>query len=162
MKLTKQGIDNKINSISYFRVANTTVTICAIKLTNGFVVTGQSACIDLEQFDEQTGKDLAYENAVDKIWELEGYAACERRHEAFDAEQNWHASSVNENSICVTVRDLFTTPMMHFNQEQNEIVSQIWNELEGKADRAQTLPQKTQRLALDIHKKVSVQKAYHD
>ena len=49
------------------------VTICIIILENGFKVEGVSACVDPANFDAIIGKEEAYKNAFDKIWEIEGY-----------------------------------------------------------------------------------------
>ncbi len=42
-------------------------------LENGFTVTGESACASPENFDAEIGKKIAYDNAREKIWLLEGY-----------------------------------------------------------------------------------------
>ena len=62
-----------VERIYYHRVPDTTVTICAITLKNGFTVVGDSACIDPENFDHNIGEQVAYNNAFEKIWQLEGY-----------------------------------------------------------------------------------------
>lgn len=49
------------------------VTICIIILKNGFKVEGVSACVDPANYDEQKGQEYAYENAYEKLWQLEGY-----------------------------------------------------------------------------------------
>ena len=49
------------------------LTFCVIILKNGFTVTGESACASPENFDAEIGKKIAYENARNKIWMLEGY-----------------------------------------------------------------------------------------
>ena len=49
------------------------LTICILTLENGFTVTGESACASPENFDKLIGQKLAYENALNKIWQLEGY-----------------------------------------------------------------------------------------
>ena len=49
------------------------LTFCVITLKNGFTVTGESACASPENFDEEIGQKIAYDNAVNKIWPLEGY-----------------------------------------------------------------------------------------
>lgn len=54
------------------------LTICALVLANGFVVTGESACASPENFDAELGRKIARKNAVDKIWLLEGYLLKER------------------------------------------------------------------------------------
>lgn len=78
--VTRESIDNRISQITYQRIPGTTVTICAIRMVNGFVVTGDSACVKIEDFDIKTGQELAFDNAYEKLWALEGYLAAERKH----------------------------------------------------------------------------------
>ena len=49
------------------------LTFCVLVLENGFTVTGESACASPENFDPEIGKKIAKENAINKIWFLEGY-----------------------------------------------------------------------------------------
>ena len=49
---------------------------------NGFVVTGESACASPENFDPEIGRKIARQNAVAKIWPLEGYLLKQRFNEA--------------------------------------------------------------------------------
>lgn len=49
------------------------LTICVLVLKNGFTVTGESACASPENFDPEIGRKIARQNAVNKIWMLEGY-----------------------------------------------------------------------------------------
>lgn len=49
------------------------VTICIIILENGFKVEGTSACVDPKIYNEAIGRQEAYKNAFEKIWEKEGY-----------------------------------------------------------------------------------------
>ena len=49
------------------------LTFCVITLKNGFTVTGESACASPENFNEEIGRKIAYDNAKNKIWPLEGY-----------------------------------------------------------------------------------------
>lgn len=49
------------------------LTFCVLTLKNGFTVTGESACASPENFDPEIGRKIARENAVNKIWPLEGY-----------------------------------------------------------------------------------------
>lgn len=72
-RLTPSLIDGVIAREIYFRVPGTTATICALTLLNGTVVDGISACVSLENFDEELGRKIARDKARDKIWELEGY-----------------------------------------------------------------------------------------
>lgn len=49
------------------------LTICVLTLRNGFTVTGESACADPNNYNEDLGKRLAYTDAEKKIWPLMGY-----------------------------------------------------------------------------------------
>ncbi|TCD18161.1 hypothetical protein E0D81_12630 [Lelliottia amnigena] len=49
------------------------LTFCVLVLRNGFTVTGESACASPENFDPEIGRKIARENAVNKVWMLEGY-----------------------------------------------------------------------------------------
>ena len=49
------------------------LTFCVLVMRNGFTVTGESACASPENFDAETGREIARANAVAKIWPLLGY-----------------------------------------------------------------------------------------
>jgi hypothetical protein len=49
------------------------ITFCILVLKNGYTVTGESACVSPENYDQEIGRKIARENARQKIWELEGY-----------------------------------------------------------------------------------------
>lgn len=66
-------IDARIGQEDYYRFPGTTVTVCALHLTNGFVVTGESAAASMENYNEVLGRKIARANAREKIWALEGY-----------------------------------------------------------------------------------------
>ncbi|EEC9756401.1 hypothetical protein NOF46_001530 [Escherichia coli] len=53
--------------------AESLLTFCVLVLRNGFTVTGESACASTENFDAEIGRKIARQNAVNKIWMLEGY-----------------------------------------------------------------------------------------
>ncbi|MCM2452957.1 Gp49 family protein [Agrobacterium vitis] len=72
-RLTPAKIDAQIASEAYYVFPGTTLTICALTLENGFIVTGESAAASPENFDEEIGRKIARENAREKIWAFEGY-----------------------------------------------------------------------------------------
>ncbi len=76
--VTTNSIDARIDSVTYHRIPNSTMTICAIRMVNGFTVTGESACVNPANFDREMGEEIAYENAFEKLWQLEGYLLAER------------------------------------------------------------------------------------
>ena len=57
------------------------LTFCVLVLKNGFTVTGESACASPENFDPDLGRKIARENAINKIWALEGYLLKQQLHE---------------------------------------------------------------------------------
>ena len=74
------SMDNITNTIigEDYHVFNQVLTVCCLTLRNGFTVTGESACASPENFDADLGKSIAYDNARNKIWALEGYLLKER------------------------------------------------------------------------------------
>lgn len=58
------------------------LTFCVIILQNGFTVTGESACASPENFNAEIGRKIAYENARNKIWQLEGYLLKENLYQS--------------------------------------------------------------------------------
>lgn len=63
--------DSALQSLKY-------LTFCVLVLRNGFTVTGESACASPENFNAEVGREIAFENARNKVWQLEGYALKER------------------------------------------------------------------------------------
>ncbi|WP_254596339.1 Gp49 family protein [Burkholderia pseudomultivorans] len=57
------------------------LTFCVLVLRNGFIVTGESACASPENFDAEIGRKIARQNAIAKIWPLEGYLLKQRLYE---------------------------------------------------------------------------------
>lgn len=78
-KLTIEDIKSVVVSAEY--IQNGTLTICILTLKNGFKVTGQSACVNHETFNDEIGQKIAYESALSAIWELEGYLLAQKRFE---------------------------------------------------------------------------------
>jgi hypothetical protein len=81
-KVTKASIEAKIAKVDYLVLPESTVTLCNITLKNGYSVRGESACVDPRNFNVEIGKGLAYKQAFDRLWPLEGYLLAERRASA--------------------------------------------------------------------------------
>lgn len=77
-RVTPARVEEVIVGEDYHIFTETTLTVCCLKLANGFTVTGESACASPENFDVELGRKIARDNAKQKIWALEGYALREK------------------------------------------------------------------------------------
>lgn len=114
--VTKEAIEAKIKAVVYLNVGEGVeatdggvtdqkvidnlklVTLCVIVLENGFKVEGVSACVDPANYDETKGRECAYENAFEKIWQLEGYLLKQNMFE--QEESQAMLASFAENNKC--------------------------------------------------------------
>lgn len=81
-RLTPDRIDAVVTRKQYHVFPGTMLTVCCIELANGFTVTGESACASPENFDAAIGERIAFDNARQKIWALEGYLLKQSLYEA--------------------------------------------------------------------------------
>ena len=80
-RVTEEQIEAKIKDKKFTVLEDGKTTICNLYLENGFTVRGESACVDPANFDKKLGEEIAYENAKDKIWLLEGYLLQQKLYE---------------------------------------------------------------------------------
>ena len=93
-RVTPQRIEEVITGEYFFTAANALkgtpgesveslrlLTFCVLTLKNGFTVTGESACASPENFNAELGRKIARQNAVQKIWPLEGYVLREHLYQ---------------------------------------------------------------------------------
>ncbi|WP_239660992.1 Gp49 family protein [Haemophilus influenzae] len=83
-KLTTKYLNSLVDNVEY--VHQGLLTICTITLKNGFQLVGTSACVSKDNYNVQIGRNIAYENAFAKLWELEGYALKKCIYESQNAE----------------------------------------------------------------------------
>lgn len=76
-RVTLESMEAKIASENY-TVVDGILTICTIKMANGFYVIGESAPASPANFNADLGKKFARENAIRQLWKLEGYALREK------------------------------------------------------------------------------------
>lgn len=79
-RLTPGYIDSLVQEVRYHVFPGTTTTVCCIVLPNGYTVVGHSACAAPANFNAAVGRDIAFRNAREKIWDLEGYMLRSRLH----------------------------------------------------------------------------------
>ena len=80
-RITTARIDDVIKDVQYYVFPRTMVTVCCITLQKGFNTIGESACASPENFDAELGEKIAFGNAKQKIWALEGYLLKEKLSE---------------------------------------------------------------------------------
>jgi hypothetical protein len=69
--VSEATIRDKIDGVEYIRHEH--LTICIIKMRNGFWVLGKSAPASPQNYDQAIGERYAYDDAFRQIWQLEGY-----------------------------------------------------------------------------------------
>lgn len=72
-KLTKAHVLSQINSKTFTNLPSGNVIVCELVLRNGYSVRGEAAVADPKNFVQALGEKYAYQDAVRKIWPLEGY-----------------------------------------------------------------------------------------
>jgi hypothetical protein len=84
-RVTPQEIEALAESLSFdtYHFPGTAATVAIAKFPSGYVVaTGFSSAISLANFDAEIGAKIAIKDAkheaIDKLWELEGYALRKR------------------------------------------------------------------------------------
>lgn len=80
-RITANDIDNVIISETYTILPSGKVMICELTLQNHFTVRGEASVVSKENFNEEIGRRLSFENARRKIWELEGYLLQQQLYE---------------------------------------------------------------------------------
>jgi hypothetical protein len=79
-RVTLESMEAKIVSEDYI-LKDDILTLCVLKMQNGFYVVGESAPASPANFDAGLGRKFAYENAIRQLWKLEGYALREQLHQ---------------------------------------------------------------------------------
>lgn len=76
-RVTKEYMESRIAGAPQFIRIDETVTLCHIKLDNGFSVRGESACVKVENYNQEIGEKLAYDSAFSKLWAFFGFMLAE-------------------------------------------------------------------------------------
>lgn len=78
-RITKEYMQSRITASEFTRLGET-VTHCRIVLDNGYNVSGESACVNIENYNKDIGERISYDNAFNKLWPLFGFLLAERNH----------------------------------------------------------------------------------
>lgn len=104
-KVTKELIESKVKEVTYTKLPSGKCLVCEVILNNGFSVRGEASVVDPANFNEEVGKPMAYQKALDKIWELEGYLLQEKLSETFVK------SEISMKDVDIILRELLTSIM---------------------------------------------------
>jgi hypothetical protein len=77
--VTPSDVKNCIVEEKYIKIGKK-ILVCHLTLDNGFECIGNAGVVDPENFDFETGKPIAYKNALDDVW--------------------FHLSSILQNQVC--------------------------------------------------------------
>ena len=75
-RITEEEVDYMVENaedIQFYHFQGTTTIVCLLTLENGFSIVGSGACINMADFDQNMGEEIALNKAKEQIWELEGY-----------------------------------------------------------------------------------------
>lgn len=75
-RVTPELMEGRIVDTRFDRYSET-ITICQITLDNGFSVRGESACVNPENYNQEIGEKIAYDNAFRQLWPLFGFLLAE-------------------------------------------------------------------------------------
>jgi Phage protein (N4 Gp49/phage Sf6 gene 66) family len=68
---TMADIEARVVAAEY--VKRDTKTLCFLTLDNGWSQTGESDCVNVDDYIAELGADVAYADAIDKLWPLLGF-----------------------------------------------------------------------------------------
>lgn len=72
-RVTLAGIEAEITEEAFLHIPNSTITICLMRMKNGYQIVGHSACVSSDNFDEKLGEKIARQHAIDQLWPLFGF-----------------------------------------------------------------------------------------
>lgn len=75
-RVTEEQMKARIAHVEFKRMS-LTMTHCRITLDNGYGVSGESACVSVDNYNKEIGEKIAYDNAFRQLWALFGFALAE-------------------------------------------------------------------------------------
>jgi hypothetical protein len=100
-KLTKEFLESEIDKTEYNRLGGT-ITHCTITTKSGFTFTGESACVDPNNFNQEIGEQVAYDNAFEKMWLPYGFWL----HKALAEFDNFQTSTGQDEFLAQGLKEL--------------------------------------------------------
>jgi hypothetical protein len=76
-RVTKEYMESRIKDKKFTRLGET-LTHCRIILDNNYSVTGESACVNVANYNQEIGEKIAFDNAFRQLWPLFGFLLAEK------------------------------------------------------------------------------------
>lgn len=76
-RVTPDYMKSRITDTKFTRLTDT-VTHCRITLDNGYGVSGESACVNVENYNQAIGEKISFDNAFRQLWPLFGFLLAEK------------------------------------------------------------------------------------
>lgn len=76
-RVTDDYMKSRITDVKFHKLGPT-LTHCTIHLDNGYQSTGESACVNPENYNQEIGEKLAHDAAYRKLWPLFGFLLAEK------------------------------------------------------------------------------------
>ena len=81
-KVTPEEVQAAIRKAEYTVLQDGRTTVALLTLDNGFTIRGESSCVDIKNFNEQMGQEIALKDATSKVWAFLGFRLADRLHQA--------------------------------------------------------------------------------
>jgi len=78
-RVTIEEIEEKVANVEYiFPESCPRMTLCVLTMQNGFSISGQAVAADIENFNENLGREMSRKDALTKMWPIESYLRFEK------------------------------------------------------------------------------------
>ena len=131
-KVTKDFLESEIDKVEYNRLGGT-LTHCTIYTHDGFTFTGESACVDPEQFNEEIGRQIAYKMAFDKMYMPYGFWLHKTLRHQNQAEENTECTPVLDLSDLASAEIDHDTLVGHMAEKTGDLIE--WLDKSGYTDK---------------------------
>lgn len=71
-RLTPDFLKSRVAKTEFHRLSDT-LTVAVVTAKNGFQLVGKSACADPANYNQEIGERIAFDDAFNQLWALEGY-----------------------------------------------------------------------------------------
>lgn len=123
-KITKEFLEGEIIAVEYKRLSER-LTHCTITVKNGFQFTGESACVDPTDYNEDIGNKIAYNNAFGKMWMPYGFWLRQKMRDEGAFSNVEAASKSDDESYQVKDTDQFTLELAIALAQNGDVVRNV-------------------------------------